>query len=175
MHPDTDTRGFAALNQQSEELRKQLVTSIATLKCIHHADHTSPRGPLASHDDDKIMFPASIVPRARTQAIFYGRKSTIASIEEHFAADPNSTSLLSVLLHGTGGVGKTETALHFVHERSHHDIVLWIQCGTPSSLTSSMTEIAKRLFFPGSESPGSDESNLNNLNKWMNKQTLQSR
>lgn len=166
--------GFTAVTQLFEELRKQLVTSFATLKCINHVGRISP-SPLVSHDDDKIWFPVSIIPRARTQAIFYGRKSTLASIEEHFAADPNSTSLLSVLLHGTGGVGKTETALHFVHERSHHDIVLWIQCDTPSSLTSSITEIAKRLCFPGSESPGSDERNLNNFHKWMNKQALQSK
>lgn len=170
MLPDTDIMGFAAVTQLFEELRKQLVTSFATLKCINHVDRISP-SLLVSHNDDEIEFPISIVPRARTQAIFCGRKRTLASIEEHFTANPSSTSLLSVLLHGTEGVGKTETA----HERSHYDVVLWIQCDTPLSLTSSMAEIAKRLSFPGSESPGSDESNLNNFHKWMNKQALQSK
>jgi hypothetical protein len=193
MHLDTDTRRAEAFTQQFEQLRGQLVTSMGILKILADVNRISPlavqRGELERRDAmfsgrpglagdvcDEVAFPFLVVPRARTGAVFYGRDSTLASMDEFFASDASSTSLLSILLQGTGGVGKTQTALHFVHERiDRYDIVLWIGSETPLSLASSMTDIAKRLSFPGSESPGSDESNLSNFHKWMNKQALQSK
>lgn len=193
IRPDSETKSSAELDQQFEQLRTQLLKSISLVKTLTEAGRISTlavrqgeqerrdatlsgRPGLAGYDYDEVTFPVSVVPHARTGAIFYGRDSTIASMDAFFASDASSTSLLSVLLQGTGGVGKTQTALHFAHERtSQYDIVLWIESETPLSLTSSMTDIAKRLSFPGSESPGSDESNLSNFHNWMGKQARQSK
>ncbi|KAH6622594.1 hypothetical protein F5144DRAFT_655948, partial [Chaetomium tenue] len=63
--------------------------------------------------------------------------------------------------------------MNFAHTRhKNYDIILWIGSETPLSLSASMTEIARSLFFPGSESPGSDESNLSNFHRWLTKRAV---
>ena len=123
-----------------------------------------------TYDEDPVEYPVTLLPQAGTNAAFYGRDEVLIAVEEFFEADVSAPSLRSVLLHGTGGVGKTQTAMNFAHTRHEkYDIILWIRSETPLSLSSSMTEIARNLSFPGSESPGSDESNLSNFHKWLNK------
>ncbi|KAK1832512.1 hypothetical protein QBC39DRAFT_390506 [Podospora conica] len=194
MLPDLSPKLSAEQCEPYNLLRTQIHASIKTLKDLTEPQRmlsasayqegalerragmvSSPSG-LGGNDYEEISFPVSVLPYAHTNAVFYGRDNVLASMSEFFDTDETSTSLLSVLLQGTGGVGKTQTALHFAHKSQsigRYDVVLWIASETPLSLTASMTEIAKRLSFPDSDSPGSDESNLRNFLKWMNRQARQ--
>ncbi|KAH6848068.1 P-loop containing nucleoside triphosphate hydrolase protein [Chaetomium sp. MPI-CAGE-AT-0009] len=174
------------VDQEFEKSMKHLKSSINTLNDLseHHASSYSAiqQAKLErqrtmfsdpAYDEDPVEYPVTLLPQAVTNAVFYGRDEVLATIEDFFEEPASAPSLRSVLLHGTGGVGKTQTAMNFAHTRhERYDIILWIRSETPLSLSASMTEIARNLSFPGSESPGSDESNLSNFHKWLNKRAV---
>ena len=51
-----------------------------------------------------------------------------------------------VVLHGTGGVGKTQIALEYVHRfKNTYDLVWWVDCGQPESIDLRMADLAPLL------------------------------
>lgn len=123
-------------------------------------------------DDDKAKYPVTLLPQAVNNAAFFGRDGVLSDIEAILDTPDTSTPILrSILLHGMGGVGKTQTAMNYAHtRRENYDVILWIRSETSLSLNSSMKEIARHLLFPGSDSPGSDETKLSNFHKWLRRQ-----
>ncbi|KAK3367393.1 P-loop containing nucleoside triphosphate hydrolase protein [Lasiosphaeria ovina] len=122
-------------------------------------------------EEDVAQLSVVLLPQAVNNAAFYGRDDVLSKIES-ILDQPDSTmpTLHSVLLHGMGGVGKSQTAMNYAHTRQDkYQVILWIRSETPLSLNASMTEIARRLSFPGSDSPGSDESNLSHFHKWLSR------
>jgi Holliday junction resolvasome RuvABC ATP-dependent DNA helicase subunit len=59
-----------------------------------------------------------LVPNPSTR--FTGRTEIIAKLKEHFSANPNSgvQRRKYFLLHGMGGIGKTQICLKFIEEMS---------------------------------------------------------
>ena len=56
-----------------------------------------------------------LVPNPSTR--FTGRTEIIAKLKEHFSANPNNRRKY-FLLHGMGGIGKTQICLKFIEEMS---------------------------------------------------------
>ena len=59
-----------------------------------------------------------LVPNPSTR--FTGRMEIIAKLKEHFSANPNDSFQRRkyFLLHGMGGIGKTQICLKFIEEMS---------------------------------------------------------
>ena len=59
-----------------------------------------------------------LVPNPSTR--FTGRTKIIAKLKEHFSTDPNDgfQKRKYFLLHGMGGIGKTQICLKFIEEMS---------------------------------------------------------
>ncbi|GKZ35821.1 hypothetical protein AbraIFM66950_006619 [Aspergillus brasiliensis] len=82
-----------------------------------------------------------------------GREDVLA--EMHNRVEQNRP----VLLHGLGGVGKTQLAVHFSkryqeqHRRTH---VLWVDASSPAHFDYNYRQIATALGIPGHEDPGFD-------------------
>jgi tetratricopeptide (TPR) repeat protein len=59
------------------------------------------------------------------------------------------STLHSVVVHGLGGVGKTELVLKCAWEYgSEYDLVWWVQAGTPVSAVNDLIDLAKALNLP---------------------------
>lgn len=99
---------------------------------------------------------------------FVGRADILHSIYE--ALIPSSmaaTSLRSFALHGMPGVGKTQTALHFVYNNmKSFEAIFWVPADTEQKILQSYVDMAKLLgLTKGITSPGPSES-LDTVKQW---------
>jgi hypothetical protein len=74
---------------------------------------------------------------------FYGRNNLLAEVDKIFSK-PGSLCIL----HGVGGVGKTLTAVEYIHRyRESFDAVFWLQADTAPGLSDSYLQLATALGF----------------------------
>jgi len=79
---------------------------------------------------------------------FVGREKILDDLETHLinASSPSEKRLHSVVLHGAGGFGKTETAVTFANRyREHFSIVCWIPSSSKQQQEPSYRRLAKNL------------------------------
>ena len=99
-------------------------------------------------DNFSIQFSLSGVPELEQ---FVGRKSELITIKEAFQGDGSQRKV--VLLHGLGGIGKTQLAVASMKE--HRDIfsaIFWLDGKNEDTLKQSFVDMAKRLHreYPSS-------------------------
>lgn len=119
---------------------------------------------------DTANFPLNTLPYPEYRG-FYGRKDILKQLEVALIPEKSSRGIQSVLLHGLGGVGKSQTALAFAHRNSNcFDAIFWIRSETTTSLKDSFTNIALALNLAGARGEGHDEENLLYFQAWLRKQ-----
>ncbi len=82
---------------------------------------------------------------------FVGRKEELSKVKDSFQGDGSQRKI--VLLHGLGGIGKTQLAVTFVKEhRDTYSAILWLNGKNEDTLKQSFAGIAKRLHneYPSS-------------------------
>ncbi len=56
------------------------------------------------------------------------------------------------ILHGPGGLGKTQIAVEYIYRQLRdHDLVWWVSAPRESQIRASLTELARQLRLPGAE------------------------
>ncbi|MFJ7212575.1 FxSxx-COOH system tetratricopeptide repeat protein [Amycolatopsis sp. NPDC098790] len=56
------------------------------------------------------------------------------------------------VLHGMGGLGKTQLAIEYVHRNlQNYDVVWWIRAAQEMQIRASLTELARQLHLPGAD------------------------
>ncbi|WP_046733472.1 NB-ARC domain-containing protein [Streptomyces humi] len=86
---------------------------------------------------------------------FVGRDEELQSVAAKLRLqEENSGALRVCVIHGMGGVGKTELAAHFAKSRWDETaaLVWWLKASTYELLTSQLLELAAFLDVPGHES-----------------------
>lgn len=99
-------------------------------------------------EDFSVPFSLSGIPEIEQ---FVGRREELDKVEKAFQ-DVGSRRKV-VLLHGLGGIGKTQLAAAFVKERRGvYSAVFWFNGKNEDTLRQSFTGIAKRLYneYPSS-------------------------
>jgi hypothetical protein len=106
-----------------------------------------------------INFPISTVTYYRNYT-FLGRDDLLENMYKHLESeeavrDTNATCPLGLLqdhdpecciLHGLGGVGKTQTALEYTYKnRNNYAAIFWVQSDSDQALSSSFSAIADKL------------------------------
>jgi len=77
---------------------------------------------------------------------FVGRTLEIHQIEESLLPRDEDSGRKFVVLHGLGGIGKTQLAVKFARKNQRqYDSVFWLDGRTEQSLKNSLTEVGKRL------------------------------
>ena len=92
---------------------------------------------------------------------FSGRRRELEAIEEELGLLKAKEEFRGFALYGTGGMGKTQTALAYAYKQVADgvSVVLWLNCETRLSMARSFHEIAKMLKFPGlSQNEHSDQN-----------------
>ncbi|OXM67907.1 FxSxx-COOH system tetratricopeptide repeat protein [Amycolatopsis vastitatis] len=60
----------------------------------------------------------------------------------------------SAVLHGPGGLGKTQLAVEYIYRRLHdHDLVWWVSATQETQIRASLMELARQLRLPGADEP----------------------
>jgi tetratricopeptide (TPR) repeat protein len=79
---------------------------------------------------------------------FVGRKQLLESLRQRLL-EPGATAVLPEALHGMGGVGKSQTVVEYIYQHAaEYNIVWWISAEHPSTITSSLVELAKKMGLP---------------------------
>ncbi|MGW3958590.1 FxSxx-COOH system tetratricopeptide repeat protein [Amycolatopsis sp. NPDC005003] len=77
---------------------------------------------------------------------FVGRRELL----DHLAATLRPSSC--AILHGPGGLGKTQIAVEYIYRQLRdHDLVWWVSAPQESQIRASLTELARQLRLPGAE------------------------
>jgi hypothetical protein len=118
-------------------------------------DHPHPPRPgERPGDGTRRRYPATEPPvwsAPQRHATFTGRRALLEDLRNQLSAtDSTGTPLV---LHGLGGVGKTQTVLEYAHRfRADYDVVWWVSSEQPSVVRGSLASLAEQLGETGAES-----------------------
>ncbi|GAB3133261.1 FxSxx-COOH system tetratricopeptide repeat protein [Amycolatopsis stemonae] len=77
---------------------------------------------------------------------FVGRRDLLATLARELDRDSRA------VLHGMGGLGKTQLAIEYVHRHlQDYDVVWWIRAAQEMQIRASLTELARQLHLPGAD------------------------
>lgn len=156
-------------NEQYERTENELKKENNYLSSILALKHADPLNPYHI-PRDTADFPLNTLPYPEYRG-FYGREDILKLLETTLVPAQSSRGIKSVLLHGLGGVGKSQTALAFAHRNSSSfDAIFWVRSETKTSLKDSFTEIALALQIAKGRGEGHDEENFLYFLAWVRKQ-----
>lgn len=157
---DDNTSHYRAVVSQLQEAGNHMARILSLAQSTTHSNdfkrlqtlllETAP----AASAVTKQSIPTRMLPATRNPR-FFGRGKELASIDAKVAPRPGQDTLLSVALHGIGGVGKTQIALSYVHQHGgKFNAVFWAHAQTLVSLEQSFAQAA-RLLGLGSDDQAS--------------------
>jgi hypothetical protein len=117
------------------------------------------------HED---VFPCENIPFQRNKA-FFGREFELGEIRKNLDDDSPGNSLKSFALCGTGGIGKTQTAIRYAYEAKDAgtEAILWFDCETGLSLAGSFTDAASMLQLEGATDDQTSDQNRFIVLRWL--------
>ncbi|MEV6484292.1 tetratricopeptide repeat protein [Streptomyces sp. NPDC051576] len=84
---------------------------------------------------------------------FTGRTGELKQIETLLAPSDDTPGIRSCVVHGTGGVGKTQLAVAYARQQlSAHTLTWWLPASSPERLRVMLLELAASVRVPGHES-----------------------
>lgn len=123
--------------------------------------------------EETFAIPFGISEATETQN-FVGRREELAEIHEHLQYD-NSRRI--VVLHGLGGMGKTQLSIAYASSRrDEYSAVFWLNCKDEDALKQSYLKVAKRIleFYPTimyletAVESGNADLVVDSVNRWLN-------
>jgi Tetratricopeptide repeat/CobQ/CobB/MinD/ParA nucleotide binding domain/NB-ARC domain len=78
---------------------------------------------------------------------FTGREQDLRELRAELRSGGMAVVLPQMqILHGLGGVGKTQLALEYAHRfQADYDLIWWLNCGQPQYIDASLTDLGKRM------------------------------
>lgn len=107
--------------------------------------------------------PCIMIGSLQRNKMFYGREEILEQLDRGLLPNPDQGEKhhpRPVILHGMGGIGKSEIALEFVYScQTQFDAVFWIRADNSASLEADFAQIAIQLGI--NDHKGSDNQVLN--------------
>ncbi|TRX93584.1 hypothetical protein FHL15_005556 [Xylaria flabelliformis] len=95
----------------------------------------------SQHEEFSVPFSLYDVPEIEK---FVARENELAEIHEELRSDG---SRRAVVLHGLGGIGKTQLAIAYTkRHKDHYSAIFWINISDENSLSKSFTRIANQII-----------------------------
>ena len=119
--------------------------------------------------EKEMNLPCYMIPYG-VNVRFFGRWLETDTLKRGLHPQDNSGRLKVIGIHGTGGVGKTQLALHYANtSKDIYDVVIWIPAKTQTKITQALTRFAKQLNLRNSaEGSEDDHQSIQNVRDWLN-------
>ncbi|KAF8446939.1 hypothetical protein BGX38DRAFT_615123 [Terfezia claveryi] len=93
----------------------------------------------------KLLFDIPFLPNVRKSAEFVGREYLIESLKQNVEEGKHTQN--TIVLYGTGGMGKTQLALEYIHQHYRdYSSVFWINAASDQTTILGYTQIMQRLI-----------------------------
>ncbi|KAF8461694.1 hypothetical protein BDZ91DRAFT_369807 [Kalaharituber pfeilii] len=87
------------------------------------------------------------LPDIRRNADFVGREALLEQLKQEIEKGEAIMDIIQVVLHGMGGMGKTQLAMEYVYRHSgDYSSVFWINAASEQTTKTSFTHIMQRLI-----------------------------
>ncbi|KXX82641.1 putative disease resistance protein RDL6 [Madurella mycetomatis] len=118
--------------------------------------------------DRCLNLPCHVIPYGLNLR-FFGREAQVAHLKD--VLDPsadNSAQLRAIGIHGLGGVGKSQLALHYANtSMARYEVIAWVPAETQIKLVQALSNLANKLGIVGSTSED-DYQNVQRVRDWLN-------
>ena len=117
----------------------------------------------------EMNLPSYMIPYG-VNVRFFGRWLETDTLKRGLHPQDNAGHLKVIGIHGTGGVGKTQLALHYANtSKDIYDVVIWIPANTQTKITQALTRFAEKLNLRNTaESSEDDNQSVQNVRDWLN-------
>ncbi|KAM5466968.1 hypothetical protein MauCBS54593_005587 [Microsporum audouinii] len=98
-----------------------------------------------------MNIPCYMIPYA-SNVKFFGRSTEVEILRIFLDPNKSRENLKAIAICGTGGIGKTQLALHYANTAmDSYDVVVWIPAETKIKMTSALSKFVAKLGLPQAE------------------------
>ena len=116
---------------------------------------------------DPARLPCFMIPYGLNLR-FFGRTAEIQTLKDALHPREEPTQLRAIGIHGLGGVGKSQLALHYANtSMDAFDVIAWIPAETQIKLVQALSQLAKKLGLAEGENED-DYQNVGKVRDWLN-------
>lgn len=158
---------IAKLRQSSRLVdEKADMIRLSRARKINTADRVDTIRSLHSSQGKEVYLPCYMIPYG-VNVRFFGRWLETDTLKRELHPQDNSGRLKVIGIHGTGGVGKTQLALHYANtSKDIYDVVIWIPAKTQIKITQALARFAKQLNLRNTSE--GDHQSIQNVRDWLN-------
>lgn len=100
---------------------------------------------------------------------FFGRTAEIDTLKRNLCPNDEGRGLRVIAIYGTGGVGKTQLALHYANTTMDlYDVVIWIPAENQIKMIQALSKFAAKFGLPQAESNEDNYQSIQNVKDWLN-------
>jgi len=139
----------------------QLILSAQPI--VKESVETPSQRSLETHISSEIN--PSLPPRNQD---FVGREDILESLKQALLPSSSVASSMIFVIHGLGGVGKSQVALEYAHRHKElYDHIFWMKAETAKSFSESYTKVLSQLDLANGQSFQDDERSISLLHDWL--------
>ena len=118
--------------------------------------------------EDNVELPCYMIPHGLNPR-FYSRQREADEIKDHLDPQCGQDKPRVMAIHGLGGVGKTQLALHYANTSLKlYQAIAWIPAETPIKMTQALSDFAKKLGLPRKDDGEDDYQASLKVKDWLN-------
>ncbi|KUL91264.1 hypothetical protein ZTR_01469 [Talaromyces verruculosus] len=162
-HKNKEWQSYASIVAAAYAKELLLCASVLSIEQVKIAQDF-----LSNGSEFQVTFDLTGVPAIEN---FLGRHEELDDLWHHLQPENNNSRKVAVL-HGLGGIGKTQLAIHFAREhKEHFTAIFWLAGRSRETLLQSLSSVLSRL--PGqSDKPavvneGEVERNAKQVLRWL--------
>lgn len=122
----------------------------------------------AMNIDNSVRLPCQMIPYGLNPR-FLGRSEEVAKVEETLDPPNGGAELRVMAIHGLGGVGKTQLALHYAQTSIKlYNVIAWIPSETQIKMTQALSALARKLGLPKTGEDEDDYQASLKVRDWLN-------
>ncbi|EFQ99406.1 hypothetical protein MGYG_02418 [Nannizzia gypsea CBS 118893] len=123
---------------------------------------------LSRQRSTELNLPCFMIPYG-LNVKFFGRSAEVETMKERLDPNKNSGTLKIIAICGTGGVGKTQLALHYANTATDlYDVVVWIPGETKIKMTQALSQFSAKVGLPQTEGNEDDYRSIQIVHDWLN-------
>jgi hypothetical protein len=138
----------------------------------------TPETTLATLQSSEVQYHIIDIPYPRNTRSFCGRDDVFFLLDEALSRRPlqsdSTGSPVSCVLHGMGGVGKTEIALEYAYKNRHnYECVFWVSAQSRVHLSQAYCAIGKQVgVISATHQHSRDQCEIEVVTDWLKKTSM---